>query len=91
MGLCISVGSCEVEDSVPWSLKHALRGAVRGQPGLRAKSTGLGVRVAGLVADSLGDLDLEVLLTCPRVRLESVSSNPPFRCMILSSASVCPP
>ena len=41
-------------------MKHALRGAVGGQPGLRAMSTRLGVSVAGLVADSLGDLDLEV-------------------------------
>lgn len=45
---------------------------------LRAKNNELGVRVAGLAAESLGDLDLEVSLICLATRLESVSSDTSF-------------
>lgn len=64
---------------------------MRGQPSLGAKSAGLGVRVAGLVvADSQGDLDLEVFSPFSKSEVVVHEFQPQVRCMILKSASVCP-
>lgn len=63
---------------------------MRGQPSLGAQSAGLGVRVAGLAADSLGDLDLEVFSPFSKGEAVVHEFQPPVRCMILKSASVCP-
>lgn len=47
-------------------------------PCLSAKNNELGVRVAGLAAESLGDLDLEVSHIFLAMGLEFVNSNTPF-------------